>query len=297
MNSLARRENPYAELSGGQWLKGNLHAHTNRSDGERSFQDVLDDYARRRYDFLMVSDHDIYTSPDDLLRCDAGGMVLIPGNEITANGSHLLHVNASRLVPPHPRRQAVLNEISGTDPQSFVIAAHPNWTPSFDHTSMNQLTEWEGYTGLEIYNGTVGRLAGSPYATNKWDMLLSQDRRVWGYANDDSHLTVGDTDLGWNSVYARTRTLPDIIEALRRGHFYASTGVIIREVLLEGETVRVVTENAERIVALREFGTCFAQVDSDSIEITLPSGATYVRFECWGKGETFAWTQPIFLST
>ena len=32
-------EHPYADLSGGRWLVGNLHAHTTASDGQRDHQD------------------------------------------------------------------------------------------------------------------------------------------------------------------------------------------------------------------------------------------------------------------
>jgi hypothetical protein len=127
-------------------------------------------------------------------------------------------------------------------------------------------------------------------------MLLSQGRRVWGYAHDDSHLPVDDVELGWNVVYAKTKTLPDIIDALRHGRFYASTGVVISNIRVEGTTVRIETENAERIVALQEVGNRFAQTNSNAIEVEIPSEARYVRFECWGKGERFAWTQPLFVS-
>jgi len=293
---MIRIENPYSNLTGGQWLKGNLHTHTTASDGERPHQVVIDDYADRQYDFLMISDHDIYTSPKELSGYEARGMVLIPGNEVTANGSHLLHVNASRRIAPSPKRQAVLTEAVESDPASFIIVNHPNWQSTFDHTPMTDLVEWTGYAGIEIFNGTVGRLEGSPYATNKWDMLLSQGRRVWGFANDDHHLAVGDVGLGWNVVYARRKTLPDIVEALRHGRFYASTGVVIRDIGVAGTTIRIETENAEKIVALREHGTRFAQTDSAKLEVEVPSGTKYVRFECWGKGERFAWTQPFFVT-
>lgn len=224
-----------------------------------------------------------------------GGMILIPGTEITANGPHLLHVNASCLIAPTGQRQGVLNMAADKDPRSFVIANHPNWEKHFNHTSMEQLKEWVGYTGLEIFNGTVGRLEGSPYATNKWDMLLDKGRRVWEYANDDCHLPVNDVGLGWNVVYAASKTLPDIVAALRNGRFYASTGVSISNIDVDGSKVRIETENAERIVAIREVGKRFAQVDSNAIEIEIPPKAKYVRFECWGAGESFAWTQPLFI--
>jgi len=288
-------ENPYEDLTGGQWLKGNLHTHTTASDGERPHQSVIDDYAGRRYDFLMISDHDVYTSAKELSHFPSRGMVLIPGNEVTANGSHLLHVNASRKLAPSPQRKTVLSE-AVADTASFIIINHPNWQSSFDHTSIKDLEEWRGYAGLEIFNGTVGRLEGSPYATNKWDMLLSKERRVWGFANDDHHLAIGDIELGWNMVYARSKTLPDIMEALRRGRFYASTGVTVRDINVTSATIRVETENAGRIVALREHGKRFAQADSHKLEVVVPADAKYVRFECWGAGESFAWTQPFFVS-
>jgi hypothetical protein len=288
-------ENPYAGLDGGQWLRGNLHTHTTRSDGQRSPQVVLDDYAARGYDFLMLSDHDRFTTPAELAELNARGMVLLPGNEITANGPHMLHVNPDRLLTPHAQRQRVLNDAAGGGTrQDFIIVCHPNWFASFNHCRIEQMTEWTGYAGMEIFNGTIGRLEGSPYATNKWDMLLGQRRRVWGFANDDSHLVSGDTGLGWNMVYARERSVTGIVEALRAGRFYASTGVTITDIQVDGRHIRVETRDAERIVALQQVACRIAVADSNVIEVEVPAEATYVRFECWGRGERFAWTQPFF---
>ena len=70
---------------------------------------------------------------------------------------------------------------------------------------------------------------------------------------------------------------------------------MIRELRVEGGKIRLETENAERIVALRQSARRFAVADSSSIEIEVPPQTKYVRFECWGRGESFAWTQPIFI--
>jgi hypothetical protein len=32
-----------------------------------------------------------------------------------------------------------------------------------------------------------------------------------------------------------------------------------------------------------------------SIEVRVPPEARYVRLECWGPGESFAWTEPFFV--
>lgn len=286
-------ENPYGTLTGGSWLRGNLHTHTTRSDGTREPQEVLNAYAAEKYDFLMLSDHDIYTAGKELAKLDHQGMVLIPGNEVSANGPHLLHVNGIDRVFPNPCRQSVLNEIQ-EEKSGFAIACHPNWQSQFDHTTISQLREWVGYLGIEIYNGVIGRLDGSPYATNKWDMLLSSGRRLWGFANDDSHRDT-DVALGWNMVYSKSRTIEGIMEAFAEGRFYASTGVVIREITVDGSTIRVVTENAERIVALGAVGKRLAQADANTLEFHVSTPAKYVRFECWGRGEQFAWTQPFMI--
>lgn len=283
---------PYVNLTGGSWLRGNLHAHTTASDGKRPMQEVLDDYAQRGYDFLMISDHDIYTSADDYKPFDARGMVLIPGNEVSANGPHLLHVDADRRIEPTADRQVVLDAIAATG-QGFAVMNHPNWQARFDHCSIGQLDAWSPYLGLEIYNGTIGRLSGSPYATNKWDMLLNQRRHVWGFANDDTH-RVEDVELGWNMVYTADRSPAGVVDALRNGRFYPSTGVTIRDIRVDGRRIRIETDNARRIVALKQVGQRFAYADDRVLEVEVPEDAIYARFECWGDGERFAWTQPFF---
>ncbi len=286
-------EHPYADLSGGRWLVGNLHAHTTSSDGQRDHQAVIDDYAGRGHGFLMISDHDILTDADDYADFDAQGMILVAGNEITANGPHMLHVGARGLVEPHADRQRVIDDVKNNG--GFVLFNHPNWQSRFSHCPQEMMETCQDYAGLEIYNGVISRLDGSPYATNRWDMLLSAGRRLWGFANDDSHAATGDVGLGWNAVYVEDETPEGVVDALARGRFYASTGVEITSIEVDGHRIVLETENASRIVALRDTGRRLATVDGRTMEFEVPEGVRYVRFECWGDGEAFAWTQPFFV--
>jgi hypothetical protein len=288
-----RIDHPYANLTGGSWLRGNLHAHTTRSDGARPQQAVIDDYAARGYDFLMLSDHDVYTSPQDYAALDAKGLVLIPGNEISRDGVHLLHVNADRLVEPHPDRQKLIDDIRAGG--GFAIVNHPNWHQNWDHCPQELLERWTGYAGIEIFNGVIGRLEGSQYATDRWDRLLSRGRRVWGYANDDSHIAPQDVELGWNMVYVRQRSVGAIVESLANGRSYCSTGVVITRIDVEGSRILIETENADRIVASGFAQRRIAVMDAPRIELAAPKDTPYVRFECWGRGERFAWTQPFYV--
>ncbi len=272
------------------WLQGNLHTHTTRSDGVFSPQRTAEAYAALGYDFLMFSDHDVLTEAPD----EDAGLVLIPGNEVSAGGPHILHVNASRTVPPDWDRQKVLDAIAGNG--DFAIAAHPNWEQDFNHCPQASLEEWQGYAGIEIYNGVVRFLRGSPLATDRWDRLLGRGRRVWGYANDDCHIE-SNFGLAWNVVQAAVRDRESIVAALRKGRFYASTGVTINAIHVEDLTITIETGNAQVIAAVTDYGYSPVRTEGNTLRFTVPGNTktTYVRFECWGPGESMAWTQPFFI--
>ncbi len=285
-------ESPY--LPGpGPWLRGNLHTHTTESDGNLSPQAVVNAYAALGYDFLMISDHDRVTPVEQL---DCKGMTLLRGNEITANGPHMLHVNATTKLEPNADRQALIN--TAVFMGGLAIMNHPNWDVQFNHCDQRILEALTGYTGIEIYNGVTLRAEGSPLATDRWDMLLSKDRRVWGFANDDNH---DDADRGvcWNMVQSASRGKSAILEALRLGRFYASTGVVIDEIRVEGPRIRVFSPNAQAFRVHCNHGCTAAQVDGSQLDFQVPNRTPwrYVRIECFGPGTSQAWTQPFFLKS
>jgi hypothetical protein len=283
-------ENPYVE-PGTPFLKGNLHTHTTESDGTRLPQQMVDDYAARGYDFLMLSDHDHLTEPR---RLQNHGLVLIPGNEVSAEGPHLLHVNATKQLAPDADRQKVIDAIN--QDKGLAIVNHPNWQEHFSHCPQEYLVEWQRYLGLEIYNGVIQRLPGSPLATDRWDMLLGSGRRVWGFGNDDAHHE-GEVELAWNMVQTRTRNVASLCDAMARGAFYVSTGVTIETIAVFGDTIHVCAPNAERICLVSDFGARRTYVDDTSFtfHVTSEVKSKYLRVECYGPRETMAWTQPFFL--
>jgi hypothetical protein len=275
------------------WMRGNLHTHSKRSDGSREPQAVIDDYAGRGYDFLMFSDHDTFAGPEHFAGWNARSLTLIPGNEVTANGSHMLHVGATRRVEPQDDRQAVLDEIGATG--GFAVVNHPNWFQNFDHCPHERMSAWQGFAGVEIYNYVINELEGSPYATDHWDRLLSKGRRVWGFANDDAHHDF-HAGYAWNCVLAADRSAAALVAAMAAGSFYASTGVTIERVSSEGMRASIVAPDADRIVAVIDHGKRLKTVDARELTVEVPENATYVRFECYGRAERTAWSQPLMVA-
>ena len=282
-------DHPYRDLTGGLWLRGNLHAHALPAD--RPF-DLVSHYAQLGYAFLGITEHDKFYSLEDINDWNHQGIILIPGNEVSKGGPHILHVGADRQIEPYEDRQRVIDEINASS--GFAIVNHPNTGLEFDQCSLELMQQWRGYIGLEIFNANGFRAKGSAYATNKWDILLSQGRRLWGIASDDYHRP-RDAGQGWLLAYVRERTRDGVLDALRQGRFYASTGVTIDRIEVEGLHVRIETHDAHRIVALCDSGRGFAMVDAHTLDVHVPDDATYIRFECWGIGERFAWTQPFWV--
>ena len=74
------------------WLKGNLHTHTNNSDGDSTPEKVVDLYDALGYDFLYITDHNYLTSIEGF---NTNNMLLISGCEITLESEGVpVHINA-----------------------------------------------------------------------------------------------------------------------------------------------------------------------------------------------------------
>jgi len=284
----------------GTWFRGNLHAHSTRSDGVRAPEHVVADYAARGYDFLAVSDHDLFTDPAEYRTGTAPA--LVPAVEISADGPHVLHVGATGAVDPHENRQAVVDAVR--EEEGIAVPAHPNWQASFAHWPQSELERIEGYAGIEIYNGLIENHPGAASATDRWDQLLSAGRRVWGFANDDSHRP-WEVARAWNVVQLEAGDgSPDpsaIVDALAAGRFYATTGVSVRDVAVSGGRLRVETAAADRIRLVSDHGVVQQTAAGPSATFRVPdqlvhrSEHSYVRVECLGRGGDAAWLQPMFL--
>lgn len=284
--------NPYA---GVDWdrpgLSGNLHAHSTQSDGRASPQAMIDTYAGLGHGFFMLSDHDRWTSAEQLAACQAHGMLLIPGHEVSKDGEHLLQIDGSAMVAPDEDRQRVLDGIAAVG--GLAVMNHPNWFREQDHCRQERLMELQGYTGIEVVNALIDELEGDRWAFNRWDRLLGHGRRVWGFANDDAH-GVEHAGRAWNVAYPAAPGVPGVIASLGAGRFAASTGLDLGWIGVDGDTVEIRCPGAERIQAITDWGRHIAAADGQRLRATLPAGATYLRFACLGRGERGAWTQPFF---
>ena len=277
--------------SDGSWSKGNLHTHTTFSDGKLPPQEVISAYGERGYGFLAISDHEFLTDLSPFR--NSTEMILISAAE-GGGGPHVLCLGISEAVMPNNiGRQEMIDRVKSQG--GFVILNHPNWGVNFSHWDQGELETLRDYAGIEIYNGVIERLEGSSLATDRWDRLLSKGIRIWGYANDDFHLPE-DIGRGWVVAKTKEKSLGSVIEALRVGRFYASTGVEIVNVHAADGTIFVETSNAQRIRFIGKRGKELKLTDGGKGEYMVQGDEVYVRVECYGEGGRTAWTQPFWIN-
>ena len=196
---------------------------------------------------------------------EPGRFVIIQSEEITSRlEEKRVHMNATNLVeaiPPQEGgtvREVMQNSIDAVRAQRertgqpmFPHVNHPNYYWS---VSVEDLMALEGERFFEVYNGHP-RVHNEgdhehPSTARMWDILLAQrlsaGREVmYGLATDDSHyygsFTSGGNNpgRGWVMVRAPELTANALVEAMERGDFYSSTGVVLSDIALRDGQLRL----------------------------------------------------------
>jgi hypothetical protein len=284
----------------GRWFKGILHVHSTASDGDRSPAEVMDWYRSRGYHFLALTDHDVLSKPETL----ADDFITLGGIEVEGLDprSGLYHLVG--LGPQHAPDIGVMQRLplqTAIDRLravgSLVSLAHPYWSGQ----RSGDLLAMQGCFALEVYNGGCEVDDCKGYSNVHWDDLLAAGRRLWGLAVDDAHWRRGASDagLGWVWVKAPALTAEAILQALKEGLFYASSGPEIQDVQLEGDEIQV---RCSPVAAVDFVGN-----GPYSRRISAPRGGTlttashkrheqqgYVRVACRDLEGRQAWSNPIF---
>lgn len=284
--------NPYAK-KGKLWVKGNLHTHTDRSGcGRIPPAEVLGIYEKMGYAFLALTDHQRVSDP----REHRSRLVLLAGIEANdAAGNHTCIVNTEKrgidYRPEYTHQQLIDRNIRRG---ALVVLNHPDWQQR-EHYPVEALFRLRHYTGIEIYNSVIERLEGASLSTAKWDRLLHENRRVLGFASQDSHIHGDHLDC-CNVARVNRVSRESVLEALLTGNFYCHYGVAILDVGRSRNRVHVATANARLIRFIGGGGRVLKKVKGRcaDIDFSRHPGCLYVRAECLGVGEQVSWTQPFF---
>jgi len=306
---------PSAPDPAGNWYKGNLHTHTINSDGDSSPDEVVRWYKEHRYQFLVLTDHNYLTSVDGLNSVfgAAEKFLVVRGEEVTDRFEkkpiHINALNPSAVIPPQGGT-SVLDTIQ----RNVDAIRRAGALPSINHPNFgwaitaDDLRQVQNDKLFELYNGhpqvnNVGG-GGSEGLEQVWDFLLSAGREMHGIAVDDAHYfkrfapDLSNPGRGWVSVRARELSVEALMEAIDRGDFYASTGVVLADVARLDGGLRVEIKRADPYKYTTEFigpgGRVLQKTFENPASHMLAAGERYVRARVTSSGGEVAWTQAVF---
>ena len=301
------------------WYKGNTHTHTLNSDGDSTPDDVVRWYREHGYQFLVLTDHNFQTRVEGLNALHGADekFLIVKGEEVTSTAAgkpvHVNGLDASRRIGSQSGApdstvldvlQRSVDAIRGASGVPHIN--HPNfgWALTTD-----DLARLRNYKLFEIFNGhpEVNNLGGGgvPGLEEIWDRLLSNGTLVYGIAVDDAHVfkKPGDPNVsgpgrGWVVVRAAQLEPRALLDAMERGDFYASTGVVLDDVVVTSKslTVRVkpvVASSKYRIQFIGRDGRVLSEVPDASAMYTFTGAEGYVRAKVIESNGRLAWCQPV----
>jgi len=154
----------------------------------------------------------------------------------------------------------------------------------------------KGLNHLEIVNG--GRLEDTPANEKLWDTILSSPdgRLVYAVAADDNHYNEQNVGRGWIMVKAPGLTKEDILDNIRTGNFYASTGVMFNDLKLTKKRISVDTENGDTIKFIGKNGSILKKIVGSKGKYRIRGNEYYVRSKITNTEGKAAWIQPVFVN-
>lgn len=311
----------------GDWFKGNMHMHTTVSDGNLDPVEAIGVYRDAGYDFISITDHRkvgyLWQGDDFLIlpgvEWDTGDAINVPVYHIlgigmtreTADfyrgaayeGAPLGNVRGgiwsegrrgSRRYHPHP--QAVIDAIRVAG--GIAILAHPAWSVM----SPEEMYDLHGLAGAEIFNSVSGFPfnPGRDEASYYWDIWSKNGKLVNAFAGDDSHHYAGEQTKAFTMVNAQSLRADAIMDAMKKGNFYASTGPRFHSIDIDTDT-GIITVECSRDVEAVVFKSNTPWPDGGYQEISGRGQASYrpmfedrfVRVELIDRDGRKAWCSPF----
>lgn len=299
--------------------KGNLHAHTTRSDGKHTPEQLVNVYKDNGYDFVSFSDHRYFSDTHDF---DQDDFIIINAYEMTSEGKPenklfhihgIIHEDRPRIVSfEHDEKhieplykgvetvQQVIDEIR--ERGMVAVVNHPKWS----RNTFEELLQLNDYFAVEIYNHKAEVRDGIGSSTEHWDYLLDNGKKVFGLAGDDSHdLSVNDKMGqyfgGWVMIQSKALTQKSIVNALLDGNFYSTTGPIINHIEVIDNEIVIECSAVEKVRFLCKTlrrGALYKNMDGSPVTnatYKLKGDELYIRIECVDYNGKIAYSNPIFL--
>jgi hypothetical protein len=283
---------PYSECSGA-WVRGTIHCHTREHSGCSSVPLATSaaQYSAAGARFLAVTDHDHVTDLEHF-RARYPAMVLLEGFEYSRSENVLF---VGERVPPLYRLP--IDEAMAAADGLLTVICHPRISRTREYWTVDMILALDPPpVGIEVFNGHYGsphKIVGdpNPLYTDTWDALLDRGARPWGFANDDFH-DPRDFGRAYNMVNVPHLTAAALVDSMKNGRFYATTGLLLEEVRVAGRSISVRLASEARGRFVGPGGRILSASQGREFGCTVGSEPR-VRFEAEG-GAGMIFLQPFF---
>lgn len=306
-----------AFLNDRKLLKGGLHCHTTRSDGEGDPGEVIRLHKQKGYDFLAITDHRCYNytnfAPeaellmipgmefDNTFVSGAGGFrtfhtVVIGPEKADGNGYAQDETMPSGTACDQYAYQAYLDKMH--EKNNLTVYCHPEWSS----TPARYFEALEGNFAMEIWNSGCAMENQMDTDAAYWDELLGQGKRIFGVATDDGH-AMEQHGVGWVRVNCE-KNIASVLEALKNGAFYSSCGPEIYDFYVEKDKAFLKCSPCKAVRLHSDRHPTKIKTDKDGkiteavFELTgdWAGSYDYIRISVIDTDGQKAWTNPIFLN-
>ncbi|MEM9348635.1 MAG: CehA/McbA family metallohydrolase [Pseudomonadota bacterium] len=296
----------------GQFWRGNIHTHSTRSDGLLAPSEVCKKYRDAGYDFVALTDH--FVGLYDYPITDTGAyrgpdFTTLLGAELHSgameNGEiwHILAVGLPEDFAPNEAPAWTPLEGQETGPQiaqrardagAFVAIAHPEW----GGLSLADVRSLEAAHAVEVYNHTCALETDRGQGFWHLDRLLDDGRRMMICATDDAHFKFADAFGGWTMVKAEENNPTALLDALKAGHMYASTGPQIHDAVWQRDRACVKCSPAVTITVHGQASAIHTLHGEGLTDVEVPlaalSESPWLRLTVIDRYGKRAWTNPFW---
>lgn len=288
----------------GRFWKGNIHTHSDVSDGVRTPEAVCATYREAGYDFLALTDHFMakYGFPIvDTRPFRTPGFTTILGAELHAPATSLgetWHILAVGLPPDfaplQPGETGAALAARALAAGAFVAIPHPGWYA----LTAEDAAMLPGAHAVEVYNHTSQLRTERGDGVYLADQLLAGGRRIGLIAVDDAHFACMDAFGGWVMVKAEANEPQALLDALKAGRYYATQGPLIHDIAWGDAEVEITCTPATSVMVLGRGSRAVQSVTPGQTRVRLP----YTALEAGGFARIVvadatgrrAWSNPVY---
>ena len=286
--------------------KANLHCHTIISDGSYTPEQIKKVYQAEGYSIVAYTDHMIlqnhnHLTDDNFLALNAFEMNIDyypePGLYHTARTYHFLFFAPRPEIVTTPEiplidyhdMESINKYIDKMNKAGFLSCyCHPYWSlqTHADYIGLKGLFATEIYNHaceMEGFNGSYGEV---------YDDLLRSGEKLYCIATDDNHNLNQEKSIsedvrsdsfgGFTMINSKSLDYIDIMDGLKAGDFYASSGPCIYEISITDEFLQVNCSESDLLIVYTDSRIVHTKVGKNMTmgRFKLTGLEKYIRVEC-----------------